>query len=79
MANKKVITVTQVTHYPEDDPKGNGDYYDIELLDAEGKVIATFGDYYHDKGQEKAEGFIQGVEYALGVKVKVVHKKAADR
>lgn len=76
---KKRITITQIVHYSADDKDCGGDYLDVELLDADGKQIATFDDYYHDKGLEKCEGFISGVEYALDVKVKLVVKNVADR
>ena len=33
----------------------------------DGEQIAEFGDYYHDKGSEKAEGFIAGYCYAKGI------------
>lgn len=78
-AKKVTIKITQIMHYQKEDTGCGGDYYDIELQDSEGKVIATFGDYYHDKGEEKAEGFILGVECALGVTVNLVKKYVADR
>ncbi|EKD53103.1 MAG: hypothetical protein ACD_61C00153G0001 [uncultured bacterium] len=76
---KKRLTFTKIFHYPAEDPDCNGDYCDIELQDSNKKVIATFGSYYDDKGEDKLAGFIEGVEYALNVTVKVVTKNISDR
>lgn len=65
-----------VTHYFEDDPNFYGDYAFI-TIEEDGKVVKTFGDYYHDKGKEKAEGFIAGLEYS-GVEFDITYKKIAD-
>ena len=29
--------------------------------------MATYGDYYHDKGEEKAQAFLDGYCFALGI------------
>ncbi|KKS93257.1 MAG: hypothetical protein UW68_C0006G0025 [Candidatus Collierbacteria bacterium GW2011_GWB1_44_6] len=79
MARKKKVTIVQIQHYQKDDAECEGDYYEIELQTPEGKTIATFGSYYDDKGMEKAEGFIKGVEYALGVTVEIIVRNIADR
>jgi hypothetical protein len=36
-----------------------GDYCGVEVV-FDGKVVETYGDYYHDKGDAKAEAFIAG-------------------
>jgi len=81
MAKKKktsnVIKATIVTHYSKDDPNCDGDYYYLEIF-VDGKSAADYGDYYHDQGCEKAEAFLEGVEYATGKKVKTTHKSVAD-
>jgi hypothetical protein len=46
----------------------DGDYYAIKV-ELNGEVIAEFGDYYHDNGDTKAEGFIKGYCKALNVDV----------
>ena len=76
--SKKEIEITQVIHFAKDDPDCFGDHVDIELI-KDGEVIQNYGDYYHDKGQEKVEGFIAGMEYALGATVHLIIKKVADR
>jgi hypothetical protein len=67
-----------VTHYEKSDKKFMGDYSDIELF-IDDKLVKTFGDYYHDKGSEKVEAFIEGVEWATGASLKVTKKQVADR
>ena len=73
------MKLKQVTHFHVDDPDCGGDYIDVELLDEQGNVIAEYGDYYHDKGDEKIEGFIDGVEWATGEKVNLEMKDVSDR
>jgi hypothetical protein len=73
------VKILKITHFAMDDPLCLRDYFDIELLNEAGEVIASFGDYYHDKGLEKAEGFILGVEFALGEVIEVESRNLADR
>jgi len=54
--------------YPNEDNIG-GDEWGIDL-EVNGELIAQFGDYYHDKGSEKAVGFIKGYAYIKGWKEK---------
>ena len=58
-----------ITHYLKDDKDCDGDYSFIAILDGK-NVIAEFGDDYHDRGGEKADGFIKGIEWATKKKVK---------
>ncbi len=53
--------------YPSVDEFG-GDEQEIHL-ELDGKIIAKYGDYYHDKGSEKARGFIDGYAYAKNLKI----------
>lgn len=69
---------TAIYHYGNDDTDFSGDYYCIEFFDEEGTEVAYFGDYYHDKGNYKLEGFIKGIEYATKSKVELIIKKIAD-
>lgn len=62
---KVEIGLIQITHFPKDDPDCDGDYYDIELRDENNDKIVGYGDHYHDSGQEKMEGFIQGFRHVL--------------
>lgn len=56
---KKVVIMTR---YGNDDPEFDSDYYEILIHDEHGKKLAHFGDYYHDKGWEKTEGFVLGLK-----------------
>lgn len=76
---KPVVRITKITHYSENDDDCDGDYHDVELLDDTGNVIAHFGDYYHDKGDVKADSFIEGIEYALNCRVELTEKDVNDR
>lgn len=42
-----------------------GDYIDVELW-LDGKMVESFGDDYHNKGDETLGGFLQGLKYAFG-------------
>lgn len=52
----------------EEDFGGDCIGYQVEL---DGKVIAEFGDDYHDKGYEKSEAFVEGYCFAKGIKIDV--------
>lgn len=69
-----------IWHYSVEDKEHITDYYDIELWDPYlERVIATWGDEYHDNGAYKLEGFIQGVEWMNGHKVELEREDVADR
>ncbi len=72
------MKIIRVIHYDETDTDFGGDYFSIELKTTKGKVVATFGDAYHDKGWEQADGFVAGIEWATGKKVTVITQKVAD-
>lgn len=60
----------EVTYYEDVEEEngqlyGIGDYWSVVLYDkATGDVVFRGGDYYHDKGTEKLDGFYQGLAYA---------------
>ena len=58
------MTFKVITHYNEDDPEQYGDYVSVEIFENDTKII-EYEDYYHDKGEEKAEGFINAVSYLM--------------
>lgn len=60
------MKITVITHYAEEDTDFYGDYYSIEIVDEKGETIYFKGDWYHDNGKEKVEGFIDGLKYILG-------------
>jgi len=54
--------------FPSEDDFGTDPWeYKVEL---NGKIIAEFGDDYHEKGRIMSKGFIQGYAYAKGWKKK---------
>ncbi len=55
------MILTVRTHYPQNDPNCDSDYSSIEILDSTGRVLQAYGDYYHDKGVEKVEGFLDAL------------------
>lgn len=61
--------------YCADDPNCKGDYAYVIIKDAsDGEELARYGDHYHDKGLEKAGGFIDALRWAFGtVSVKTCH------
>ncbi len=54
-----------VKHYYKDDPKFFGDYISIQLW-IDGKCVYNLDDDYHDKGEDKIEGFKECLFYIYG-------------
>ena len=67
-----------VYHYEVDDKDCSGDYWDIEVFH-KGELITEFGDEYHDRGMDKLEGFIEGIEWITDSDVIVNRTEVADR
>jgi major membrane immunogen (membrane-anchored lipoprotein) len=63
----KITVTTWFGYYDEEDKDEDfgGDCQGVDIY-IDGKLVKSYGDYYHDKGEEKAEGFIDGVAYILG-------------
>ena len=77
----KIKGITVTTHYPKSDPKFQGDYYEVDVAvrAADGREFAAqYGDYYHDKGHDKVEGFVDAVQTILGPKIPVIRYNVAD-
>jgi hypothetical protein len=72
------MKLTVITHYLEDDPECYGDYDHITIEDESGDQITSFGDYYHDKGDDKVDAFIEGVEWALKTTIERENVRIAD-
>lgn len=73
--------ITIETHYPNTDPECISDYYDI-VINIRGKGWdgrMEYGDYYHDRGSDKAEGFIDAMKLVYGDKFPVLRIDLADR
>lgn len=73
------MKVEIVKHYEDTDEDCSSDYWDIEIF-VDGKLAKQYGDYYHDKGDEKADGFLDAL-YFLGLikQPDVTVKYIADR
>ena len=54
-------TIHIVTHYYSDDPLCSGDYAGVSVY-LNNEKVTTYGDYYHDKGRERADGFMDAVK-----------------
>lgn len=68
-----------VTHYAEDDPKFMGDYCGIKLYFDDDRVpTVAYGDSYHDKGQEKIQGWIDCLKYLTDYRLVVERENVAD-
>lgn len=77
----KIKGITLTTHYPKNDPKFEGDYDSIDILvrASDGWEFAIqYGDYYHDKGYEKAQGFVDAVQTILGPRIPLIRRNVAD-
>ncbi len=77
MANGVTITV----HYPKSDKEMDGDYYDVTIDLTLGKLHyqQTYGDYYHEKGTEKVQGFVDALKLIYGSKFPIIRADVADR
>lgn len=60
-----------ITWYFKNDTKFIYDYASVSIL-LDGKEVANWGDSYHDKGSEKAEGWVDCFTY-LNPNCKVEH------
>jgi hypothetical protein len=52
-----------------EDEDCSGDYCGVEIYQDK-NLIQTYGDYYHDKGYEKMEGFFDALSWIQGQEVK---------
>ena len=65
-----------ITHYYNIDTNFGGDYAGVSVY-LDNVLVKTYGDYYHDKGTEKSEGFLDGIKY-IYPNIKVIKEKIAD-
>ena len=66
------------THFSEDDTDFGGDYFSIDIKTEDGTEVTSFGDQYHDKGEDKVDAFVEGVEWATGQEVEIERVCVAD-
>lgn len=79
---EKLLGATVTTHWPKSDPDMFGDYYDVDIhISApDGREYGIqYGDSYHDKGWEKADGFVDALKILYGNKLPILKIKIADR
>lgn len=60
-----MYTIQIIQHFYVADEQCGGDYYSV-TIEVNGEQIMEFGDYYHDKGEESANGWVGGFIYAMG-------------
>jgi hypothetical protein len=72
---------TMTIHYPKSDKNMEGDYYDVTINVYLGDEMLhmDYGDYYHDKGTDKAQGFLDALTAIYGSKFPILRLRAADR
>lgn len=57
----------------------DGDYHYVTIEKEDGEIIKRYEDHYHDKGSDKASGFLDGLSYIVpNLKVKYVMIDDAD-
>ncbi len=54
-----------ITRYADEDPQCLSDYCEVQVW-VNGEQRACYGDAYHEKGRERAQGFVDGVLAVLG-------------
>lgn len=58
----KIKKVEVITYYPKDDEDFSGDYSRV-VIKINGKIVRQYGDAYHEKGDTRAESFLDGVGF----------------
>jgi hypothetical protein len=67
-----------IKHYDKDPVTGElgGDYHYV-TVEIYGRKVKNYGDYYHEKGFERAQAFIEGYAHANNIKaVAITHSEA---
>lgn len=68
--NKAKLKLKLITHFEEcEEEDFDGEYWGVSLWYND-KLIKSYGDYYHEKGEEKMEGFLDGL-MATGYELEV--------
>lgn len=60
--NSIPLAIEIIFHYPEDDEKCNGDYYEADLVIG-GETAWALSDEYHDSPRDKFKGFLKALDY----------------
>jgi|GEM_PF-6372807 len=72
MKLENIKSVEIVTHFLKDDPECICDYTSVDIL-INGKRVEDYGDAYHDRGDEKVDGFLDALKF-LGVDLSIVKR-----
>ena len=68
-----------IIHFDQLDTNCSGDYHDITIL-INGILAQKYGDDYHDRGNDKVKGFLDGLCHVYGEENMVVNwLNLADR
>lgn len=75
---KEVKIITHYYYDPEfeGEDQCNGDYAEVSIQ-VDGEEVRRYGDAYHERGEERAQGFIDAMEI-LFPRVKIIKEKIAD-
>lgn len=82
MSKRPAHGVTITTHFYKTDPEMWGNYAGVSVHATfpDGSVIAQdYGDAYHDRGYERANGFVDALTAIYGSKFPVLRINLADR
>lgn len=64
-----------VTKYCNDDTEFMSDYLGVDVY-VDDPLVRSYGDYYHDKGDIRAESFVEGLTYGMSKKMyTILHEK----
>lgn len=66
-----------IEHYEKNDNQFWGDYLSVEVR-INGKRVRHYGDYYHDKGNVRAEAFVDGIAHTHPTTPEIIKTKKAD-
>jgi hypothetical protein len=65
------MNVHVVTYFAENDLECKKDYVAVEVY-VDGNLAAQYGNHYDDKGKEKAEAFVEALEY-MGYYISIIY------
>jgi hypothetical protein len=58
------MLVKIITHYEASDKDCGGEYTEVSIW-VDNRLVQQYGDYYHDKGEERAEAFVDGIRHCV--------------
>jgi len=76
MQINEIKKIDVIQHYLIDDKDCIGDYCSVEIR-INDEIIIEYGDYYFDRGKERADGFLDALEH-LGCKIEPSYDNIPD-